>query len=68
MNKQDVQRSLQKHGDFLNVSQIAKILGQKRETVAKQYLDGLDYLPNGREKLYFSGDVAEAICRRRING
>lgn len=45
---------------YINISQLAKALGVARETAA-QMVFKLKYLPNGREKLFFIGDVANCL-------
>lgn len=68
MTKQDVLRTLQKHGEFLSVSDTAKALGIKRDTAREKILDGLDYFTVGRKKLYLASDIAEAIIERKCHG
>ena len=64
MTKQDVKRSIEeRYGAFVNVGEVASYLGVDRGT-ARAYLNGLTYLPNGREKKYFVGDVAQRITER----
>ena len=64
MNKQDIKRSIeQKYGAFVNVTEVAEYLKVDRGT-ARGVLNGLAYLPNGREKQYFTGDVADRIMER----
>ena len=64
MNKQDIRRGLERYGDFLTISDVAGFLGVYRGT-ARGILSGLEYIPNGRSKLYHREDVAEAIYRRK---
>lgn len=68
MTKQDVLRTLQKHGEFLSVSDTAKALGIKRDTAREKILVGLDYFTVGRKKLYLASDIAEAIIERKCHG
>lgn len=60
MNKADIKRTLSQEGDFLTISQIAKILGVERHK-ASDFLYGLEYLPNGKAKLFLADDVANRI-------
>lgn len=64
MNRQSVRRSLERYGDFLNVNTVAECLGIHRCT-ARQMLAGLEYIPNGREKLFHKDDVLDRIMERR---
>ena len=64
MNKQNVKRGLERYGDFLNVTQVAEWLSVDRGT-ARQYLAGLEYIPNGKEKKYHKDDIAERIMSLR---
>lgn len=68
MTKQDVKRSLQKHGEFLSVTDVATALGVKRDTAREYFLDGLDYICVGKKKLYLASDVAGKILERKQNG
>ena len=67
MTKQEVKASLAKHGkEFLSLGEIAEILGIDRGT-ARQWLNGVSYLPCGRKKLFYAGDVAERLMQLREN-
>lgn len=68
MTKQEVLRVLQKQGEFLTVTQTAEVLGVKRETAKKQFLEGLDYITVGRKKLYLAADIAQRITEGKANG
>ena len=62
MTKKELQKAIEsRYGAFVNISQTAEFLGNRRETVRDKYLSGLEYLMNGREKLFYAGDVAQAI-------
>lgn len=65
MNKQDLQRTFGKHGEFLSVTQIAGIIGIDRGTV-RAILKGVPYQPFGKKKLYAVADVAEVLYRRQL--
>ena len=45
---------------YINISQLAKAIGVSRETAAR-WVFKLNYLPNGREKLFLIEDVAIQI-------
>ena len=60
MNKQDVRRSFERHGNFLSVTQVAECMGVDRGT-ARQMLVGLSYIPCGRKKLYHINDISERL-------
>ena len=64
MDRQTIKRTFEKHGEFLTVTQVAEVLGIDRGT-ARGLLYGLEYLPVGRKKLYFSGDVASRLMERK---
>ena len=68
MTKQDVLRVLKHHGDFLSVSDTAKALGIKRDTVRTQILNDLEYIKLGRKKMYLASDIAQAVMERKSNG
>lgn len=68
MTKQDVLRVLKQHGDFLSVSDTAKALGIKRDTVRTQILNDLEYIKLGRKKMYLASDIAQAVMERKSNG
>ena len=64
MTKQDVKRSIEeRYGAFVNVGEVAEYLGVDRGT-ARGFLHGLSFIPNGREKKYFIGDVAQRLMER----
>ena len=64
MTKQEVRRSIEeRYGAFINVGEVAEYLGVDRST-ARAYLHGLTYLPNGKEKKYFVGDVSQRLMER----
>ena len=68
MDRQHTRRALEgasKGTSFIKVHEIAKALGIQSETVRANYLDGLDFLPNGHSKLYLIDDVIDAIMRRK---
>lgn len=69
MTKQDVLRSLREHSgsDFLSVSETAKALGLKRDTVRTKILNGLDYVNMGRKKMYLASDIAQAVIDRKCS-
>lgn len=60
MTKHELRRSFERHGDFLNVSQVAECMGIDRGT-ARQMLAGLSYIPCGRKKLYHVDDISERL-------
>lgn len=65
MDKQQIKRALYKvnnNAEFINVTHVAAVLGIRPETTQANYLQSLEYLPNGRGKLYLVDDVADAIC------
>ena len=66
MTKQQIRKSLERYGDFLNINQVSEFIGVHRGT-ARQMLCGLDYIPNGKEKLYYKDDIADAIYRKVRN-
>ena len=68
MTKQDVLRVLKQHGDFLSVSDTAKALGIKRDTVRTQILNDLEYIKLGRKKMYLASDIAQAVIERKSDG
>ena len=65
MERQAIRRTLEKYGDFLNVSQVAECLGIERKTARTKYLRGLEYIPNGKEKLYHKEDILNRIMQLR---
>ena len=62
MTKQDIVNSLtQSAGSSLvSVAEIAAWTGRSRVTTRK-LISGLDYITNGRDKLYLADDVATLI-------
>ena len=67
MDRQTIRRTFEKHGEFLTVTQIADILSIDRGT-ARGLLYGLEYLPIGRKKLYYAGDVTARLMERKESG
>ena len=69
MTKTDIKRQLEAVSgkSFLCVSEIASSMGMGRGSVVN-LLEGLDYVPSGREKRYLISDVAERIADRRRSG
>lgn len=69
MTKTDIKRQLEAASgkSFLCVSEIARHMGMGRGSVVI-LLEGLDYVPSGREKRYLISDVAERIADRRRSG
>ena len=68
MDKRSVANALGKNGPekaFLNVSEIAKKMGTGRDAAAR-LVAGLPYIPDGKSRRYFAGDVAEEILRRQM--
>lgn len=51
---------------FRSISDAAKLLGVGRTTMRKM-LDGVDYVPSGREKKYFIDDIAEAVISKKTS-
>lgn len=65
MTKTELRRSLERSGkDFLGLYEIAEILGIDRGT-ARQWMNGVSYIPCGRKKLYHANDVAERLMQLR---
>lgn len=66
MDKQTLKRQLQQTAgkEFVNVTEIAKIVGVGRNT-AREMLRGVDYVAVGKSKLYFVPDVAEVLMEKR---
>ena len=67
MNKQELSVSLKGFcgRDLITINQISEFIGADRGTVRRNFLQGLDYLPVGRKKLYHVNDVAKSITERR---
>lgn len=65
MNKQNLERAIGKHGEFLCINDIAEIMSIDRGTV-RQILKGVPYIPIGKKKLYAVADVAEVLYRRQV--
>ena len=64
MTKQEIKNGIEKrYGAFVNVGEVSEYLGVDRGT-ARGFLYGLTYLPNGKEKKYFAGDVAQRLMER----
>ena len=67
MNKRDLVNDIKNHVDksgFINSVQLAKYLRKSRGAMP-DILEGLDYIPSGKEKKYFIPDVAERILEMR---
>ena len=64
MDRQTLKRTLESHGSFLTVTQIADILGIDRGT-ARGLLSGLEYVPLGRKKLYLATDFIGRLMELR---
>jgi hypothetical protein len=64
--KQEIVNDIRKtYGNMLNVTQLAKLFNCHRNRVG-QYVDGLPYLPNGKEKKYLAIDVGQRIYDRSV--
>ncbi len=66
MTKTEIKRQLEAATgkSFLTIGEVARQLSTGRDT-ARTLLDGLDYLPSGREKRFLVSDVAERIADTR---
>lgn len=69
MNKTVLQKQLSRSIDgqervLMGLNEAARLLNMSVNTL-KPMLVGVDYLPVGREKRYFVGDIAEAIASRK---
>lgn len=65
MTKQDIERDIKKEiGSWPTQAQIAKYLRKSRDYV-RNMLCNAEYLPDGKAKKYFAGDIAEEIYKRR---
>lgn len=65
MDKRSIRERLKtEYGDFVCVNEVAEFLRIDRST-ARQLINGVPYLPLGRKKLFFIGDVAERIVERK---
>jgi len=70
MNKQELMRAMTQANNgagLLTIKQIAQFRGEHINTTAK-FLKGLEYLPSGKKKLYYVGDVANRILEHRVIG
>lgn len=56
---------LEKHGEYLCINDVARILGADRGTI-RLWLKDVPYLPLGKKKLYAIADLAEVLYRRQI--
>jgi len=68
MDKQTLIRNMQQScggAGFLSVKQIAAYRGEHVNTTTK-FLKGMEYVSEGKKKLYFVGDVAERILEHRV--
>lgn len=68
MDKQQLKRALLKANNdaiLINVSHVASVLGIQPETAQANFLRSLEYIPNGRSKMYLVEDVANAIYESR---
>lgn len=64
MDKQQIARELNSaYGNFVNVTEVSQYLRIDRGT-ARAILRNTPFLPNGREKLYHTSDVARRIVER----
>ncbi len=66
MDRQKLRRDIERYGGgaFINVTQVASMMGVDRGT-ARAVLRGIEYIPNGKEKLYHKEDVLDALMGRR---
>lgn len=69
MNRTDLRKHLSRdiNGNervLINQREAAKLLGMSVNTL-KPMLKGVDYLPVGKEKRYFVGDIADVIISRK---
>jgi hypothetical protein len=67
MERQELIRAMQQANNgagLLTIKQIAQFRGEHINTTAK-FLKGLEYLPSGKKKLYYVGDVASRIMEKR---
>lgn len=65
MDRQALRRAIKEKGDFLNIQQIADFLGMDRDIVKRDFLQGLEYIPTGKSKLYFREDLIEVIMDKK---
>lgn len=66
MNRQELIRDMKKeNGSFINITQLAKYMNVSRDKVRAEIVNGLDYYPSGRKKMYFVNDVADRILQQR---
>ena len=52
---------------FISQNKLRKWYGQSFSAL-KELLRGVDYVQKSRKKLYYVGDVAEAVMKRRSKG
>nr|DAH15658.1 MAG TPA: putative excisionase [Caudoviricetes sp.] len=69
MTKTEVKKQLSRDLEgnerlLLNIKDAAKLLNMSVNTL-KPMLVGVDYMPVGREKRYFIGDIADVIVSRK---
>lgn len=65
MDKQTLVRDMKKEvGNFPTTSDLARYMGKSRVSI-RELVKGLEYLPDGRAKKYFVGDVADRILQQR---
>ena len=69
MNKTDLMRSMREFakGDWINKRQLRNYL-RCNDEYRDEIIDGLDYRPQGAQKLYFVGDVAERLKLYIVKG
>jgi len=65
MEKRAVRASIEKYGDFLNIAQVAQMLGLDRDVVKRDFLQGLEYIPTGKSKLYFKEDILNVLMDKK---
>lgn len=64
MTKGELVKKMSGRGLFINLSQMSKMLGISRD-VLREKVRGLEYIENGRSKMYFVEDVAEMLVREK---
>ena len=67
MTKAEIKEELEKYAGspFINISKLAKCLHIRTEYAA-DICKNLDRIESGREKRYYTGDVARELIRRRV--
>ena len=67
MIKQELERKMVSAigGYFANMSEIGRFCNCGRDQV-RNYTNGLDYIPKGKDKVYFIPDVVQKIWDKRI--